>query len=45
MSEDSLRHDRGVSSHGRLALPYPKWLVETLAFLLTLGGIGWALDV
>jgi TRAP transporter 4TM/12TM fusion protein len=29
---------------GRAALPYPHLLVETLAILLTLGGIGYAVD-
>jgi len=28
----------------RAALPYPHWLVQTLAALLTLGGIGYAVD-
>jgi len=45
MSEGTLRDDRGLPSHGRFALPYPQWLVEALAFLLTLGGVGWALDL
>ena len=34
----------GLSFHRRAALPYPQKLVDALAFLLTLGGIGWALD-
>ena len=45
MSEDKAKHGRGLLSHGRVALPYPRRLVETLAFLLTLGGVGWALDL
>jgi TRAP transporter 4TM/12TM fusion protein len=34
-----------LPSPGRAALPYPAKLIDTLAVLLTLGGIGWALDV
>jgi TRAP transporter 4TM/12TM fusion protein len=34
-----------LPSLGRAALPYPAKLIDALAVLLTLGGIGWALDV
>ena len=44
MARDHNKHERGLRSFGSAALPYPGWLVETLAVLLTLGGIGWALD-
>jgi TRAP transporter 4TM/12TM fusion protein len=33
-----------LPSLGRAALPYPAKLIDALALLLTLGGIGWALD-
>jgi TRAP transporter 4TM/12TM fusion protein len=35
---------QGLPASGWATLPYPRRLVETLAFLLTLGGIGFALD-
>jgi TRAP transporter 4TM/12TM fusion protein len=44
MAEDPATHDRGLSSIWRAALPFPKRLIDALAILLTLGGIGWALD-
>jgi TRAP transporter 4TM/12TM fusion protein len=34
----------GLPSSGRAALPYPSRLIDALAMLLTLGGVGWALD-
>ena len=37
--------DSGLPSFRRAALPYPRRLIDALAILLTLGGIGWALDV
>jgi len=45
MSEDPGRRGRGLLSSGRAALPYPRRLIDALAILLTLGGVGWALDV
>jgi TRAP transporter 4TM/12TM fusion protein len=33
-----------LPSLGRAALPYPAKLIDAIAILLTLGGIGWALD-
>ncbi len=44
MSEGPARNGQGLSSLRRAALPYPKRLIDALAILLTLGGIGWALD-
>jgi TRAP transporter 4TM/12TM fusion protein len=32
-------------SFGAAALPYPGRLIDALAILLTLGGVGWALDI
>ncbi len=43
MSDD--RHGHGLLSPGRAALPFPRRLIDALAILLTLGGVGWALDV
>ena len=45
MSEDPGRRGRGLLSSGRAALPYPRRLIDALAILLTLGGVGWALDI
>src|SRR3990170_4241728 len=45
MARDHSRGGRGLRSFGSAALPYPGRLIETLAVLLTLGGIGWALDI
>ena len=44
MARDDATQGEGLSVFGRAALPYPGWLVETLAILLTLGGIGYAVD-
>ncbi len=44
MLEDKPIRRNWLLSFGRAALPYPHGLVEALAVLLTLGGIGWALD-
>jgi TRAP transporter 4TM/12TM fusion protein len=44
MTEDPATRGRGLLSFGKAALPYPAKLVDVLAILLTLGGIGWALD-
>ena len=44
MDRDVWTRGRGLRSLRNAALPYPKALVETLAVLLTLGGVGWALD-
>jgi len=44
MTEDTTQRENGLPSSGRAALPYPRRLVDALAILLTLGGIGWALD-
>ena len=44
MAQDDQKRGRGLRSFGSAALPYPRLLIETLAVLLTLGGIGWALD-
>jgi len=41
---DPAAQDRGPSSVRRAALPYPKRLIDGLGMLLTLGGVGWALD-
>jgi TRAP transporter 4TM/12TM fusion protein len=43
MNDD--RHGNGLLSLGRAALPYPRRLIDVLAILLTLGGVGWALDL
>ena len=44
MNENQTKH--GVlPSSGKAALPYPAKLVELLAVLLTIGAIGWALDI
>jgi TRAP transporter 4TM/12TM fusion protein len=43
MSDD--HHGHGLLSSGRAALPYPQRLIDALAILLTLGGVGWALDI
>jgi TRAP transporter 4TM/12TM fusion protein len=45
MAENKQPPGQGPRRRGRAALPYPRGLVETLACLLTLGGIGWALDL
>ena len=45
MAANNVMSEAGLPSVGRAALPHPKWLVETLAVLLTLGGVGWALDL
>ena len=42
MAED--RHGPGLPSVGRAPLPYPRRLIDALAIILTLGGVGWALD-
>jgi TRAP transporter 4TM/12TM fusion protein len=42
--DDSMRKG-GLRSVWNAALPYPRGLIEALAALLTLAGIGWALDV
>ncbi len=44
MAEKPEMDDSGLPSRGRADLPYPRRLIDALAFLLTLGGIGWALD-
>jgi TRAP transporter 4TM/12TM fusion protein len=44
MTEDPGMHGRGLLSFKGAALPYPAKLIDALAILLTLGGIGWALD-
>lgn len=41
---DPEARERGLLSFWRAALPYPKRLIDVLAVLLTLGGVGWALD-
>ena len=43
MSDD--HHGHGLLSSGRAVLPYPSRLIDALAILLTLGGVGWALDI
>ncbi|MPZ57469.1 MAG: TRAP transporter fused permease subunit [Rhizobiales bacterium] len=45
MARDVSKHGPGLRSFGSAALPYPNGLIEMLAVLLTLGGVGWALDV
>jgi TRAP transporter 4TM/12TM fusion protein len=45
MAENPATPTGGLFSFGRTALPYPKRLIDALAFLLTLGGVGWALDI
>ncbi len=45
MSGDPAGRERGLLSGRRAALPYPRRLIDVLALLLTLGGIGWALDI
>ena len=40
-----MRTRGGQRSWWNAALPYPKRLIDTLAALLTLAGIGWALDI
>jgi len=40
-----VNEDNGLPSRGRADLPYPSRLIDALALLLTLGGIGWALDI
>ena len=44
MAEKLELDDSGLPSRGGAALPYPRRLIDALAMLLTLGGIGWALD-
>ena len=44
MTDDPVDNMDGVPSSGRASLPYPRRLIDVLALLLTLGGIGWALD-
>lgn len=44
MTGNPANRNGGLSPAGWAALPYPRRLVDALAFLLTLGGIGWALD-
>ncbi|MCF8475461.1 MAG: TRAP transporter fused permease subunit [Pseudolabrys sp.] len=44
MNENSNPQATALLSLGRAALPYPRKLIDALATLLTLGGIGWALD-
>jgi TRAP transporter 4TM/12TM fusion protein len=44
MASDERAQGQGLSAFGRAALPYPHKLVETMALLLTLGGIGYAVD-
>jgi TRAP transporter 4TM/12TM fusion protein len=44
MTDDPVDNMEGVPSSGRASLPYPRRLIDVLALLLTLGGIGWALD-
>ena len=36
--------EKGLPSLARAALPFPRRLIDALAILLTLGGVGWALD-
>jgi len=43
MTEDPTPREK-LPSLGRAALPYPAKLIDTMAIVLTLGGIGWALD-
>jgi TRAP transporter 4TM/12TM fusion protein len=45
MIEDPTNRGRGLLSFGRAALPYPRRLIDAFALLLTLGSIGWALDI
>ncbi len=45
MAENPATRGKGLLSFTRAALPYPKHLIDALAILLTLGGVGWALDV
>jgi TRAP transporter 4TM/12TM fusion protein len=45
MVQDDGHRGRGRRSWWNAALPYPHRLIETLAVLLTLAGIGWALDI
>ena len=45
MTIDPKRDDAGLPSSGRAALPYPRHLIDLLAFLLTAGSICWALDI
>jgi TRAP transporter 4TM/12TM fusion protein len=44
MADDLSKHRQGLRTIVSAAFPYPGWLIETLAVLITLGGIGWALD-
>jgi TRAP transporter 4TM/12TM fusion protein len=45
MAENPVKPTGRLPSLGWAALPYPRRLVDALAFLLTLGGICWALDI
>jgi len=45
VSVDPATPGRGLPSFWGAALPYPSRLIDALAIALTLGGIGWALDV
>jgi TRAP-type uncharacterized transport system fused permease subunit len=44
MTDDPVDNMDRLPSSGRASLPYPRRLIDVLALLLTLGGIGWALD-
>jgi len=44
MAQTDVTSSQELPSRGRAAFPYPLRLVQALAFLLTLGGIGWAID-
>jgi len=44
MAEDQT-NQASAQPAGWAALPYPGWLVNTIAAALTLGGVGWALNI
>ena len=44
MAEQPATREKELPSKARAALPFPGRLIDALAILLTLGGIGWALD-
>jgi TRAP transporter 4TM/12TM fusion protein len=45
MVENPATGGKGLLFSGRAALPYPARLVDALAIMLTLGAVGWALDI
>jgi TRAP transporter 4TM/12TM fusion protein len=44
MAEQTAPGEKRPSSLARAALPFPCRLIDAMAILLTLGGVGWALD-